>query len=108
MALTEEQAAHTEVTFRAANERIAVAVRELQIEWRAPYLCECEDERCATLVRLAEDEYQEVRSGPARFVLAPGHPFRSGHVVAERSDYIVVEKTGISGKIAQEAAGGGS
>ncbi len=97
-----ERAARNEATFREANEKIAGAARKLEIAWRAPFLCECEDEACGALVRLSLEEYQEVRSSVAWFALAPGHRFQSGHVVGERDGYMVVEKTGIARQIAED------
>ena len=44
---------------------------ELELAERMnPYLCECEDEGCTTIVLLTSKEYEEVRSGARHFLLA--------------------------------------
>src|SRR5438105_1489613 len=64
-----ERAAASEARFRQANEQIHEKVLELGVrDGRAPYLCECENERCTTVVLLAVAEYEDVRSGSRRFL----------------------------------------
>jgi hypothetical protein len=101
MATSIERAALNEVRFREANEHIERRRSELGVEERAPYLCECEEEMCTVVVRLSPAEYREARATPRRFVLAVGHPFREGEIVAERGNYMIVEKEGESGRIAE-------
>ena len=75
MGLSAERAAENESIFRNANERVEEQLGELTLEeGRSPFLCECEDVRCRTMLRLTREEYEHVRSEPNRFVLAPGHP----------------------------------
>ena len=65
-----ERAAANEARFRAANEQIHDKVIELDLAERtSPYLCECEDERCTTIVLLTSKQYEAVRSSPRRFLL---------------------------------------
>jgi len=99
---SEERAARNEVAFRDANESIDARRRELELGGATPYLCECDDEGCTQLVRLTLSQYRDVRSGPRRFVIAPGHS-TSGNVVADHAAYVVVEKDGIGGEIAENA-----
>lgn len=47
-------------------------------------------------------EYEEVRTSPSRFALAPGHP-HEGRVVEERDGYVIVEETGAGAKVALES-----
>jgi hypothetical protein len=105
MATSVERAALNEVRFREANEQIDERRVELGLAFRTPYLCECEDEACVGIVRLSPEEYRAARETPRTFVLALGHPFREGRVLVERDGYMIVEKDGTSGEIAEEAAG---
>jgi hypothetical protein len=101
--LSAERAATNEARFREANEQINEKVVELgSLERSAPYLCECEDERCTTVVLLTAAEYEEVRSGSRRFVVAPGHDEGDARVHAQREGFTVIEKTGEEGRVVEE------
>jgi hypothetical protein len=105
MGRTAERAAANEARFRAANEQIRDKVVELELaERRNPYLCECEDERCTTIVLLTSKEYEAVRSNPRRFLLAPDHQSPDDRVVAEHDRFTVVDKTGEEGRLVEESA----
>jgi hypothetical protein len=98
-----ERAAVNEARFREANEHIHGKVLELGAGGsRAPYLCECEDERCTTVVLLAAEEYEDVRSGSRRFVVAPGHDDGDARVVDRHEGFMVIEKTGEEGRLVDE------
>jgi hypothetical protein len=62
--------AANEAVFRAGNESIAKAMRG-RAE-RAEFLCECGDPQCFERVALSQQEYEAVRSHPARFLLRRG------------------------------------
>jgi len=100
-----ERAAANEARFRAANEQIHDKVVELELaERRNPYLCECEDERCTTILLLTSEEYAAVRSSPRRFFVAPDHQSPDEVVVAEHDGFTTVEKTGEEGRLVEEWA----
>jgi hypothetical protein len=103
MTRSEERAAKNEAAFRQANEKIDARRRSLGLNSRTPYLCECEDERCIELVRLTPSEYLQARSEPRHFVVASGHEPRE-RVLDRSAEYVLVEKTGRGGQIAQESA----
>jgi hypothetical protein len=70
-----ETALRNERMFRDANEQIAARRDELElVETPTPFLCECEDEECTAIVRLAADEYRRVREREHTYVVVPGHP----------------------------------
>lgn len=56
------------------------------------YVCECGDGSCQTTIRLSHEEYEEVRTGPAMFAIAPDHenPELDG-LVAERERYSIID-----------------
>ncbi len=99
---SEQRAARNEITFREANAKIDAKRQELGIEDRTPYLCECEDESCTRLIRLTVDEYDRARTTRRRFVVIPGHEHRDA-VVEEHDEYQIVEKSGLGGRMAEEA-----
>jgi hypothetical protein len=98
-----ERAAANEARFRQANEQIHGKVLELGArDGRAPYLCECEDERCTTVVLLTPAEYEGVRSKSRQFVVAPGHDDADTHIVDAHDGFMVIEKTGEEGRLVEE------
>jgi hypothetical protein len=98
-----ERAAQNEARFRQANEQIQGKVLELGTrEQPAPYLCECEEERCTTIVLLTAAEYEDVRSGSRRFVVAPDHENPEDRVLGEHGGFTVIEKTGEEGRLVEE------
>lgn len=107
---TEERIAHNEVVFREANERIEQVADDHALEARpVPFVCECADTTCVTLVRVTLADYRRVRGNARRFVVAPGHEAvlgDEGAVVERHREYLVVEKQGRAGEVAEELAGG--
>lgn len=97
--LTGTRIAENEATFRDANENIEAAAASLGHTGRVPFICECPDRACTTIVPLTADEYAEVRSQPRRFFTAPGHEAasvqsRAGVVVERRDGYALVDTRG--------------
>ena len=102
-----ERVARNNDIFRRANEEIHEAAGTLGFDAPIPFLCECTNERCTEVVRLAAADYAEIRSHPRRFVAAPGHqPEADGHerVLERRDGYQTTEKVGKAGEIAEELA----
>jgi hypothetical protein len=98
-----ERAAANEARFRQANEQIHEKVLELGVQGgRAPYLCECEDERCTTVILLTPEEYEEVRSESRRFIVATGHDDGDARVVDSHDGFTVIEKTGEEGLLVEQ------
>ena len=102
-----ERVARNDATFRAANERIRAFAASIDAddERLLPFLCECADLQCTTVVRLAAEEYEAIRRDPRRFVNAPEHESNGlgwCRVVHEFDRYTVVEKIGEAGELAEE------
>ena len=70
-------------------------------EGRMPFICECDDPECRSVMRLTQAAYEEVRADPRRFLIAPAHP-SVGDMVESHLEYCVVEKSGLSAEIAEE------
>lgn len=83
---TTERLARNEAFFREVNERIEAAAGELGREQDTyECLCECADPACAERITISFAEYEEIRSSPIRFVIAPGHDVRQIEQVVEET-----------------------
>jgi hypothetical protein len=105
--LWEQRAARNEALFREVNENVA-RLEDLHdttgIEPR--FVCECADPDCVERITLSRDTYRHVREDPRHFVLRPGHEDPQLERVVERhSDYLIVEKFGEAGQIAEKTQG---
>ena len=98
----------------AENEALARRIND-RIEYQRPrngesadtFICECVRVDCGGAVDLSIEEYAQVRSQPRRFVVLPGHEEPAIESIVEvYSGYVVVEKRGEAGRIAEAAAGG--
>lgn len=98
----EERIAYNDSIFRNANEEIASYANDHEFVEQVPFVCECATESCVTVVNLSLTEYEEVRSAPTRFLVAPGHQGSEGAVATleDRGRYVVVEKGGRAGEVA--------
>jgi hypothetical protein len=86
--------------FREANERIRAAAEEHEMAHAIPFLCECPEPECTELVQLSMDEYQAVRSQPARFLQIPEHQSDGDRIVAQRTGYVITENGERAGEVA--------
>ena len=102
--LMEERIARNQATFRAANERIGAAAGVYDVATPVPFICECADPTCTEVVLLELDQYEEIRSDSRRFLNVSGHQTAAqgvSVVVEERNGYVIVEKIGHAGEIAE-------
>jgi hypothetical protein len=82
-----------ETVFHAANERLRARIEELSLGGVTPFICECSDPNCFTVVELSRDEYARIADQPDTFILAPGHADLSiESVVGRRERFEVVRK----------------
>ena len=100
----EERIALNDSTFRAANEQIADYASDHEFVEQVPFICECATESCLVVVDLSLAEYEEVRSSPTRFFVAPGHQGSEGDVsmLEDRERYVLIEKGGRAGEVATD------
>ena len=106
--LREERIARNNATFRDANEHIGAAAGAYGIDSPVPFICECADGRCSEIVRLTLEQYEEVRADSRHFLNVPGHQDvaeGAAEIVAERDGYVIVEKLGRGGDIAEALDG---
>ena len=105
--LTEERIAVNQSIFRVANEQIELSAEKMALPGPVPFICECADAACTEIVRMSLAEYERVRSDPRVFFSATGHEAvdvntGAGRVQARLPAYVLVQKTGIAGEIAEE------
>jgi hypothetical protein len=105
--LTQVRIALNQSTFRDANERIDQAAEAMALDGAVPFICECPDRACVEIVQLRLEIYEAVREHPRRFFNAPGHEQTSldagaAVVVETLPDYVVLDKIGEAGEIAEE------
>jgi len=98
--------AENEARFRASNEKIEDAVLRFEPDpLTVPFVCECGRPECLQTVRLSIREYEAVRADGACFMCLPGHQITTGgigRVRKETPNYVIVEKTGVAGVVAEE------
>lgn len=104
----QERIAKNDALFREANEGIRKAAAEQGLDdGEIPFLCECADPTCRTVIVLNVDDYQRVRSGPRRFLNARDHEHAAlgfAKVVEQHDGWTIVEKIGLAGELSEELA----
>lgn len=103
-----ERIGRIDSTFRDANEQILAKAHELAYDdGLVPFICECADEECATIVPLAPEEYEQVRVDSRHFLNALGHERAEGlvEIVLTNHNHLVVRKSGPAADIAQTLDG---
>jgi hypothetical protein len=102
--LWEQRAARNEALFREVNENIArLEERHGATVTEPVYICECANAGCAELLAIDPDTYRRVREQPRLFFVRPGHEEpQLERVVEEHRDFLIVEKTGAAGQIAEQ------
>ena len=89
----QERIARNEALFREVNERIQEVNRSLGADGDADFICECGDEDCTKPVTLSLGEYEQARSDPTHFIIAPGHQVPDvERTVARTERYTIVAK----------------
>jgi hypothetical protein len=100
----EVRAARNQSLFRSVNEKSSERNHAFAAVTEGTYSisCECADAHCLERVTIAEQEYAQVRRYPRRFAVLPGHVYPEVEkVVDEFSAYVVVEKLGVAGEVAE-------
>jgi hypothetical protein len=100
----ERRLAKNESVFRSVNERIEqIAGTQGTDEHEFAFFCECSNADCTLQLLLTLVEYEEARSDPAVFVVAPGHDLPEiEEVVRRTAGYQLVRKHGEAAELAEE------
>jgi len=94
--------AKNEAVFRDVNERIEAGALPADTDKLLAFCCECARLGCNQLVEVTVATYELVRANPQRFLLAVGHELDGVEkIVSHGANYIVVEKIGGAGQVAQ-------
>jgi hypothetical protein len=92
----EDKLALNQAIFREVNERIRELASEAGgVSRTLDLVCECSDRRCTDSIRVTVDDYERVRSFPARFLIYPRHDVAQiEQLVGGGRGYEIVEKLG--------------
>jgi hypothetical protein len=100
----EIRAARNQSMFRSINERLTRDDPLAELTGSHVISCECADVSCVQTLAISAAQYEQVRKEPRRFAVLPGHVLPDVEtVVAEHKTYVVVEKIGAAGEMAEEA-----
>jgi hypothetical protein len=98
----EERLARNEVLFRSVNEHIEQRALSFGGVDAYEFICECSAAACVERITLTLVEYDRVRSGGTQFFVLPGHQDVTVElVVAEHPTFLVVQKDGAAGALAE-------
>jgi hypothetical protein len=103
--LWEQRAARNEALFREVNENIArLEERHGTTSSHPVYVCECADAACVEQIAIDDETYGRVRAEARFFFVRPGHQDPElERVVETHPDFLVVEKIGAAGEVAEQA-----
>ena len=105
--LSAERIARNDAIFREANEGISEIAHAGGLR-RVSFVCECADVACRELVPMSLREYGEIRVDSRLFLNVPGHQASAqgwAQVVEKHDRYVVVEKIGPAGEVAEQLDG---
>ncbi len=92
--------ARNQALWRHVNERIEAVMSDAE---HPEFICECASLDCTETLELTIAEYESVRESPRRFPIVPGHHRPEFERVVEENDrYMIVEKFGKAGELAEE------
>jgi hypothetical protein len=103
--LWEQRAARNEALFREVNQNIARLEERHGTTATVPvYVCECASAGCTSQIAIDPQTYRRVRKNPRLFFLLPGHEDpQLERVVEKHPEFLVVEKTGEAGEVAEKS-----
>jgi hypothetical protein len=103
MSLPEERAARNEALFREVNEQVRHLAESSDESRVGEFVCECSRDTCTERVRVPLATYEDVRAHPRRFIVLPGHDDDFEHIVEKNVGFLVVEKEGTAGRVAERS-----
>jgi hypothetical protein len=100
----ETRVGRNESVFRGLNERIEAGSLPADIDQAVAFCCECAQLGCNQLIEISIATYESIRANPRRFLLVDGHAIPGVEAVVARGEgYVVVEKDGKAGRVAEAA-----
>ena len=99
----EIRAARNQSIFRAINEKMTELNEALEsVTGSYVIACECADLGCVQTLEITEEDYEQVRKQPNRFVVLPAHVLPDIEIVVdEHETYVTVEKIATAGEVAE-------
>jgi hypothetical protein len=98
----EQRIAGNEAVFRQVNEALRAGQWPGEEDNPVAFRCECGQLGCSRLIELKLVDYERVRAHPRRFLIAPAHDIPAAETVVEsHGRYVVVEKVGEAGRLAE-------
>ena len=103
--MTAERIARNDSAFREANEQIGAKAREHHTaeDQPVPFICECADPGCTSILQLTLVEYEDIRVDSRQFLNALGHERVEGliEVILQNHTHLIVRKWGRAGEVAE-------
>ena len=101
--LWEQRAARNQALFREVNKSVASLEEGQETSETQPvFICECANEDCTERLPVDLETYERTREHPRRFLVLPGHEDpQIGRTVERHDGYLIVEKTGEAGDVAE-------
>jgi hypothetical protein len=99
----EERKALNQAAFREANEGIRETQEALAYaDAPLPFICECDRPECTQVLPIGTADYERVREKGTQFVVVSGHENGWDPIWAGETGYVVLDKTGIEGIVAEQ------
>jgi hypothetical protein len=99
------QVGKNESVFREVNEQFKQLQEGLSVPEHTTFVCECSRGSCRLPIQASLTEYQEVRADPRHFLVYHDHVDAEHERVVRSNDrFVVVEKVGLAGEIAEADA----
>jgi hypothetical protein len=93
---------YNEALCRQVNEAVERGLWPGEENEPARFRCECSHPGCNEIIEITVAKYERVRAHPRRFLLLAGHEIAEIEAVVDRrGDYVVVEKGGEAGLVAE-------
>jgi hypothetical protein len=83
-------------TMNELHEKDALAASTVSMKCE----CECSRSECNSGFEMTIADYEAVRAHGRRFVVTPGHEEEDEEIIATTPEYVVIEKVGEQGRIA--------
>ena len=103
--MSAERIGRNDSAFRNANEQISERANEHRttVDQLIPFICECADEECTTIIQLTRVEYEDCRTDSRQFLNVIGHERSEGlvEIVLKNHNHLVVRKSGRAGEVAE-------
>lgn len=100
----ERRLSRNQVLYRRVNEAIERGLWPGEGDQPVRFRCECARMNCNATIEMTVPDYEAVRRNPRHFLLRQGHELAElDFVVARGAEYVVAEKRGSGGAVAERS-----